>query len=581
MWITPTLEAETDVTGDGSQVRSCRDGPGNPRRTDRAREACRGASSAPALERGAGFRLSLAFPLSDPCGRARRAFPGLALLRAAAVKSSDSSSPQRLASARESSAAASGADDAAPAADADAEPGRSRVRGVEGRIRHLFTTRSRRLLLQTALPWGAALLVGLVSVLYARWSTDVYDLFVRWIAHRWWLAFVLTPTLTVSAVFLTRRWFYGSEGSGIPQVIAAIHAPRAADDRLMQRLFGLRVIFGKLGGSLLGFLGGLSIGREGPTVHIGAAIMAETRRFYPHRSVRLERQLLLAGAAAGLSGAFNTPLAGVIFAIEEIARDFQSRTNGTMITAVVFSGLTSLALAGNYLYFGQLNVPQTLHLSFVMPVVVAAVICGLLGAAFNLALLRWTAWMPHPMRRLKIDRPLWYAFASGIVIAAIGLATRGQTWGSGYDQARALLHGRAPLSEAFGFTKWVSLIVTYLAGLPGGLFSPSLSIGAGIAQWVHALFSWTSMAEVIALCMTGYLAAVTQSPITSFVIVMEMTNGTGMVIPMMATALVAARIASFFTPPLYEALAAQKYFNYEPPPEARVERTGQRPAAAA
>jgi chloride channel protein, CIC family len=443
---------------------------------------------------------------------------------------------------------------------------------IRERIRRLLTSRSRRLFLQTGLPWGAALLVGLVSVLYANWSTDVYEVFIGWITQRWWLAFILTPGLTVAAVYLTRRWFYGSEGSGIPQVIAAIHAPRGDDESLMRHLFGLRVIFGKLGVSLLGFLGGLSLGREGPTVHIGAAIMAETRRLYPHRSVRLERQLLLAGAAAGLSGAFNTPLAGVIFAIEEIARDFESRTNGTMITAVVFAGLTSLALAGNYLYFGQLNVPETLHLSFVLPVVVAAIFCGLLGAAFNLALLRWTTWMPKRIRDLKVNRPLWYAFVSGLIIAGIGLATRGQTWGSGYDQARALLHGTAPLGQAFGASKWVSLVVTYLAGLPGGLFSPSLAIGAGIAQWVHVIFSWTSMAAVIALCMTGYLAAVTQSPITSFVIVMEMTNGTGMVIPMMATALVAARIAGFFTPPLYEALAEQKYFRYEPPPEARVGR---------
>lgn len=101
--------------------------------------------------------------------------------------------------------------------------------------------------------------------------------------------------------------------------------------------------------------------------------------FYPHAGPRLERQVLLAGAAAGLFGAFNTPLAGIIFAIEEIARDFESRTNDTMITAVVFSGLTSLALAGNYLYFGQINVPQNFDIGFVFPVILTAILCGLLG----------------------------------------------------------------------------------------------------------------------------------------------------------------------------------------------------------
>jgi len=421
--------------------------------------------------------------------------------------------------------------------------------------------KSRRLFLQVGLPWSAAIVVGLVSVLYADWSKEASDVFLGWIAGRAWLAFLITPALTVAALFLTRRWFTGSEGSGIPQVITALHARRAEEeDTLMRRLFGLRVVAGKIGISLLGLLGGLTIGREGPTVHIGAAVMAEIRRFYPHHHPQLERRLLLAGAAAGLSAAFNTPLAGIIFAIEELARDFESRTNGTMITAVVFSGLTSLALAGNYLYFGQIDVPANLGGAFVLPVVLSAVVCGIFGAAFNLALLRWRTWMPRWLIALRARWPLVYALVIGIVIAALGFFTHGDTWGSGYDQARYLLTHAAPVSESYAITKWGAMVATYMVGIPGGLFSPSLSIGAGLAQWVHAAFSWAPMAAVIALCMTGYLAAVTQSPITSFVIVLEMTNGNSMVIPMMATALVASRISALFTPPLYEALAKSNYF---------------------
>jgi H+/Cl- antiporter ClcA len=384
---------------------------------------------------------------------------------------------------------------------------------------------------------------------------------VGWIAHRPWLAFVITPALTALSLFLTRRWFTGSEGSGIPQVIAALHAPRAEDEHtLMRRLFGLRVIIGKIVVSLIGLLGGLTIGREGPTVHIGAAIMAEIRRFYPHRSAQLERRLLLAGAAAGLSAAFNTPLAGIIFAIEELARDFESRTNGVMITAVVFSGLTSVALAGNYLYFGQINVPENLGATFILPTVVCAAVCGLFGAAFNLALLRWRTWMPGWLVLLRARQPLIYALIIGLVVAGLGVGSHGETWGSGYDQARQLLTGTVPLSQGYALTKWGAMVATYMSGIPGGLFSPSLSIGAGLAQWVHAAFAWAPMAAVIALCMAGYLAAVTQSPLTSFVIVMEMTNGTDMVIPMMATALIASRISAFFTPPLYAELAKVNYF---------------------
>ena len=95
------------------------------------------------------------------------------------------------------------------------------------------------------LPWGAAISVGLVSVLYADASTYASNAFLRLIAGRPWLAFVITPALTVLAVFLTQRWFTGSEGSGIPQVIAALHAPRTEEGALMRRLFGLRVIVGR------------------------------------------------------------------------------------------------------------------------------------------------------------------------------------------------------------------------------------------------------------------------------------------------------------------------------------------------
>jgi H+/Cl- antiporter ClcA len=407
-------------------------------------------------------------------------------------------------------------------------------------------------------PWGGAVLVGLVAVLYARWSNDASELFLGFLDGRPLLAFVITPALTVLAVLLTRRWFSGSEGSGIPQVIAALHLE--PNEVLMQRLFGLRVIFGKILVSLLGLLGGLTIGREGPTVHLGAAIMAETRRLYPRHSVRLKRQLLIAGAAAGLSAAFNTPLAGIVFAIEEVARDFESRTSGVMITAVVFSGLVSLALAGNYLYFGQIAVPQHLGLDYLFPVVLAAILCAAFGTAFNWALLHWERWMPRPLRDWRANRPLVYALVIGLAIAAIGVATGGETWGSGYDQARHLIEDNQPLSIGYAATKWAALVLTYMAGIPGGLFSPSLSIGAGLAQWLHLAFAWAPMPALAALCMTGYLAAVTQSPITSFVIVTEMTNGTGFLIPMMATALLASQLSGAFMPPLYEALARKNYF---------------------
>src|SRR5581483_8308309 len=118
----------------------------------------------------------------------------------------------------------------------------------------------------------------------------------------------------------------------------------------------------------------------------------------------------------------------------------------------------------------------------------------------------------------------------------------------------------------------ISMVGSYLPGIPGGIFAPSLSIGAGFGNLLHGVFSNMSLPMLIALAMVGYMAAVTQSPITSFVIVMEMINGHALVISLMATALVSSRVSRFFAPPLYESLAQR----YLAPPVAAAE-----PAAVA
>jgi H+/Cl- antiporter ClcA len=427
--------------------------------------------------------------------------------------------------------------------------------------RHLYRLarrNMRRAWLNYGFFWCGTVLVGLVAVFFARWANQAQDGFVHVIAGRPWLALLITPTLTALCVWLTRKFFAGSEGSGIPQVIAAMHSPKRR--QLIPRLFGLRIIIGKIGVGLLGLAGGLTIGREGPTVHIGASIMYEMRRFYPRVSRQLERSLLLAGAAAGLSGAFNTPLAGVVFAIEEIARSFESRTNGTLITAIVVSGLVSVALSGNYLYFGQISSAITPHPSFIFPVLFAAVLCGAAGGLFNLLLLRQARWVPKLLLNIRASKPLLWGAGLGLVIAVIGIVSGGETWGSGYEQARAvLMNDKETVGYFYPLAKMGTMVLTYMAGTPAGLFSPSLSIGAGFGHAASALFPGESTSAIVAVCMVGYLAAVTQSPLTSFIIVMEMINGSSLLIPLMATALVSSRVANFFTPPLYDALAHQNY----------------------
>lgn len=205
--------------------------------------------------------------------------------------------------------------------------------------------RTRRLWRQYGVFWLGAIAVGLIAVLYARLIDFGFSQFQVMQQRHSWLPLILTPAVSAAAVWLTRKFFRGAEGSGIPQVIATLHAKPG---EYGARLLSLRILCGKIVVSFLAILGGFTIGREGPTVQVGAALMFNLRRFYPRSNAHIERQLVLAGASAGLSAAFNTPLAGIVFAIEELTRSFEARASGVLITAIIIAGVIALGLNGNY-----------------------------------------------------------------------------------------------------------------------------------------------------------------------------------------------------------------------------------------
>ncbi|WP_180726078.1 chloride channel protein [Paraburkholderia largidicola] len=419
--------------------------------------------------------------------------------------------------------------------------------------------RARRLWLHYGVFWLGAVATGLVAVMYARLIDFGYDAFLRYTTEFRWLPLVLTPAVAALGVWITRRWFAGAEGSGIPQVIATLHEGRD----LGPRLLNMRILVGKIAVSFLSILGGFTIGREGPTIHVGAALMFSLRRFYPARlrSLRgegLERKLALAGAAAGLSAAFNAPLAGVVFAIEELTRSFETRTSGVLITAIIFAGIVSLGLQGNYTYFGTIDIDGHFPDLLAVAVVMLGVVTGVAGGAFCWLLLNTDRWMPARLVAWRKAHPVAFGAACGLFIAVIGVAAGGQTFGSGYAEARGMLEGNSQLGASYPLLKMASMVGSYLPGAPGGLFAPSLAIGAGIGNALHLVFGQMQLPMLIALGMVGYLAAVTQSPITAFVIVIEMINGHALVLSLMATALISSQVSKLFAPPLYEALA-QRY----------------------
>ncbi|MFI4967819.1 MAG: chloride channel protein, partial [Gammaproteobacteria bacterium] len=281
--------------------------------------------------------------------------------------------------------------------------------------------------------WSGALAVGGAAAVFAEASTWMMGWHARVMNDSPYWAFLITPAALTIVVFLTRRVFPGSQGSGIPQAIAAL---RTDDDKLRNKVLSLRIAVGKVLMTLLGFLGGASIGREGPTIHIGASIMYSLGRFtrFPRHYVR--HGLIMAGGAAGIAAAFNTPIAGIIFAIEEMARFYEERATGMILIAVIISGITALGFLGNYSYFGESSAHFD-QLRDWIAVPMCGVLGGLLGGVFSRVLV---AGMGH-LRPLFKERGLMIAGLCGLLVAGLGLLSHGNTYGTGYDQARHVLLG--------------------------------------------------------------------------------------------------------------------------------------------
>jgi len=390
--------------------------------------------------------------------------------------------------------------------------------------------------------------VGAAAVALALLADLVQAEFRSLLSWRRHAALVVTPLGFALSVYLTNRFFPNSQGSGIPQAIAA---RQLADQGARGKLVSVRIAIGKILLTLLGLLCGASAGREGPTVQVGASIMFAIGRMSPSR----QPGLILAGAAAGVAAAFNTPLAGIVFGIEEMSRAFEVRTSGLIIGGVIAAGLTSLALVGNYTYFGTTTAMLQSGVDW-LAVPICGVLGGLMGGFFSRILIAAAGGFPGALGRAVKRHPVAFAAACGLAVALCGLVCDGTIHGTGYVQVKALLENGTPLPAGFGLFKLAATALSSVSGIPGGIFSPSLAVGAGFGLNVAWFFPSAPLGAIILLGMVSYFAGVVQAPITAFVIVTEMTNNHAMMVPLMAAALIAYATSRLICPDgVYHALS--------------------------
>ncbi|QEE25173.1 MAG: chloride channel protein [Rhodanobacter sp.] len=409
--------------------------------------------------------------------------------------------------------------------------------------------------------WAGAILVALAAIVFTKASNWSYHLFQIILGYGIWIPLVITPIVFGLLAWATEGRLSATRGSGIPQVIGTLHIE---DESFRQRMLALPVAVFKMAFTLIALMVGASIGREGPTVHVGAGLFYSLGRRFGFTDPKAASRFILAGGAAGIAAAFNTPLAGVIFAIEELAGTFEHRFSGLLLTAVFVGGVVSLGIMGNYSYFGEVQASLPLGHAW-LAVLLTGIVCGLLGGLFARLILLSRRGPLAYIGRLRAHAPVLFAVGCGLALAIIGVLSHGSVYGTGYIQARSFVQEAAVTpGESFGIAKLAANVVSYWAGIPGGIFSPALAVGAGLGHNIAHFLPNVPAASVVLLGMSAYLSGVTGAPLTSAVISMELTDNQNMVIPIMAACLLARAAASIFSPtPVYKDFAERMVQDFE------------------
>ena len=394
-------------------------------------------------------------------------------------------------------------------------------------------------LLQAVPFWIGSLLTGLIAVLYARLFALAEKSSAYFFGRDLRLYFIITPLCFLFARWMVKKYAPYARGSGIPQVIAAIELANPKDNRRVKKLLNLPIIFVKIISSLVMVVGGGVIGREGPTIQVAGSVFWKMNQWLPAWWPRIsKRNMIMTGAAAGLAAAFNTPLGGIVFAVEELTRTHISYFKTAIFTSVIIAGLTAQGLLGPYLYLGY---PDVSHLS---PYIFAGVLfVSLLGGLGGSALSKVILVVMRYKSRLRKN---WQqvVFISLCALSLVCMAYFGdvRTFGSGKEIiTTTLFTSNKYLPWYIPVLRILGPLVSFTSGAAGGIFAPALSAGAAmgsvVSGWLHLSAANTNL--LILSGMVGFLTGITRTPFTSAILVLEMTDRHNMIFYLMGAGLVA------------------------------------------
>lgn len=396
-------------------------------------------------------------------------------------------------------------------------------------------------LLQAIPFWIGSVITGFFAVMYAKifaWGESLLNIIFNW--HSW-MIFIIAPISFVLSWWLVKEFAPNAKGSGIPQVMAAVELANPKEHKKIRSLLSLKIIFFKIISSVILVIGGGAVGREGPTIQIAGSVFRKVNEYLPEWWPKISKKnMIMTGAAAGLAAAFNTPLGGIVFAVEELSKTHINYFKTALFTAVIIAGLTAQTLAGSYLYLGY---PKTHDVSLMVmfPIMLVAGVSGILASQLSVIMLTMNKWKK---KNLKTDKSnILFLVICALIIASIAYFINREILGSGKEIMERVLFTKNKHEDWYvPILRMLGPALSFTSGGAGGIFAPALSAGASIGSVISGVIHLTqNETNVVVLAgMVAFLTGITRAPFTSAIIVLEMTDRHSLIFHLMLAGMVSS-----------------------------------------
>ncbi|MDW9378969.1 chloride channel protein [Chryseobacterium sp. JV558] len=396
-------------------------------------------------------------------------------------------------------------------------------------------------LLQAIPFWIGSVITGFFAVMYAQvfaWGEHLMNFIFDWHA---WMIFIIAPIGFVLSWWLVKEFAPNAKGSGIPQVMAAVELANPKEHHKIRNLLSIKIIFFKILSSVILVIGGGAVGREGPTIQIAGSVFRKVNEYLPEWWPKISKKnMIMTGAAAGLAAAFNTPLGGIVFAVEELSKTHINYFKTALFTAVIIAGLTAQTLAGSYLYLGY---PKTNDVSLMVmfPIVLVAATAGILASQLSVAMLKINSWKKNTLKTDKAN--VIFLIICALIIASIAYFINREILGSGKEIMERVLFTKDKHEDWYvPILRMLGPALSFTSGGAGGIFAPALTAGASIGSVISgAIHLSPNETNVVILAgMVAFLTGITRAPFTSAIIVLEMTDRHSLIFHLMLAGMVSS-----------------------------------------